>query len=97
MDVKEENYISQLLSGGKSFGETTARKIEKAAKKPKYWMDTDEDVPAPRELWPFDFDKALWDRLTPTQKRDAEKSLLTHILGTSILEASAPAKRRKPM
>lgn len=35
------NYVSQLKSEKKSFGDKTARKIEEAAGKPRGWMDHD--------------------------------------------------------
>jgi hypothetical protein len=42
----EPNYVSQLKSPKKSFGDKTARKIEEAAGKPLGWMDHDHGAVA---------------------------------------------------
>lgn len=90
----EANYISQLLSGKKSFGEKTARKIEKGAKKPEEWLD--EDVERPELLavvWPFAFDRALWDRLPALRRHEMENTFLQLILGASVQEAATPLRK----
>ena len=43
-------YINQMVSGHRTIGEKTARKIEKALSLAPGWMDVDSDVAAPRDL-----------------------------------------------
>jgi len=91
-----DNYLSQLLSLKKSFGEKAARKIEQATKKPPGWLDSDEEQDAaPPPMWPFHFDRTLWDRLPESRKRTLEESFLTLVLGASVQEAAAPGPRRR--
>jgi hypothetical protein len=91
-----DNYISQLLSGKKSFGEKAARRIEESTKKPKGWLDSDEDMDSsPPPIWPFGFDRTLWDRLPASRQRALEDTFLTMILGASVQEAAGPPARRR--
>jgi hypothetical protein len=93
----EENYISQLLSPSKSFGEQTARKIEAAARKPSGWLDTTEVVsPSARQEWPFSFDRAFWDRLHPSQQAEIEAAFQKMVLGASVQELAIKRPKRKP-
>lgn len=39
---KNSSYLSQMLSGHRTIGEKTARKIEKAAGKAHLWLDQDD-------------------------------------------------------
>lgn len=95
LDV-EPNYISQLKSGKKSFGEEVARSIEGKLKKPLGWLDGEGSIDAERPTeWPFSFDRSLWDRLPMTQKAELEASFQKLILGASVQEAAAPSKRRR--
>lgn len=92
----EQNYISQLLTGKKAFGEKTARKIEKAAGKPEKWLDeAGEERPVAAAEWPFGFDRELWYRLSAVQRREIEAALVKMVLGANIEQAaSGSAKRR---
>lgn len=93
---QSDNYISQLLKPGKSFGEKAAHRIEDGAKKPRGWLDKDETTDtAPPTIWPFSFDRTLWDRLPAHRKRILEESFLTSILGASVQEATVPAEKRR--
>lgn len=93
---ESDNYISQLLSSRKSFGEKTARKIEAATRKPDKWLDSGDDVDtAPPMVWPFGFDRTLWDRLPPSKQRELENTFQQLILGASVQEAAAPPRRRQ--
>lgn len=95
LDV-EPNYISQLLSGRKAFGEDIARSMEGKLKKPARWMDGEGVPEASRPTeWPFSFDRALWDRLPMAQKTEIEATFQKLILGASVQEAASPSKRRK--
>jgi hypothetical protein len=92
---QSDNYISQLLKPGKSFGEKAARRIEKGARKPEKWLDSDEETDSsPPPIWPFGFDRTLWDRLPPSRQRSLEDSFLTLVLGASVQEASSPPAKR---
>lgn len=95
LDV-EPNYISQLISGKKSFGEDVARSIEAKLKKPVGWLDGQGSIEASRPMeWPFSFDRSLWDRLPFTQKAELEASFQKLVLGASVQEAAAPSKKRR--
>lgn len=96
----EPNYISQLVSDrlNKSFGEETARKLEVAAGKPKYWLDSAEPSAwKPQETdggWPFSFDRALWDGISPARRRELESTLHATLLGVSAIEAAAAQSKK---
>lgn len=90
-----DNYLSQLLTPSKPFGEKAARKIEAAARKPLKWLDEDSEADtAPAPVWPFGFDRGLWDRLPPAKKHELENAFQQLVLGASVQEAAAPQKRR---
>jgi hypothetical protein len=92
-----DNYVTQLLNPRKSFGEKTARKIEKATRKPLGWLDEDDATDlAPTVPWPFSFDRMLWDRLPPTKQRELENAFQRLILGAAVEEAAAPPAKRRP-
>jgi hypothetical protein len=92
-----DNYISQLLKPGKSFADKAARKIEKAAGKPKDWLDGEDDgAPTPKVYWPFSIDQAMYDRLSPTQKREVDAGFRKLVLGATLEDAATPKQRRKP-
>lgn len=92
---ESDNYLSQLLTPNKPFGEKVARKIEAAARKPDKWLDMPEDADlSPPTSWPFGFDRTLWDRLPPAKQRELENTFQQLILGASVQEAAAPQKRR---
>lgn len=92
---ESDNYISQLLKPTKPFGEKAARKIETGAGKPEKWLDDPGEADlTPPAVWPFSFDRSLWDRLHPSKKRELENAFQQLILGASVQEAAAPAKRR---
>jgi hypothetical protein len=91
-----DNYLSQLLTPSKPFGEKVARKIERATRKPEKWLDADDATDeAPPSLWPFGFDRMLWDRLPPAKQRELENSFLQMILGASVQEATATSRKRQ--
>jgi transcriptional regulator with XRE-family HTH domain len=91
----EQNYFSKLLRGG-SFGEKTARKIEKLCGKPEGWLeiDTRKEEPPPSSEWPFALDPILWYRLPPNQKRDIEAAFAKMVLGASVEQAAHSSKRK---
>lgn len=94
---ESDNYISQLLTPSKPFGEKAARKIEAGTRKPEKWLDSDDamDNTAPTQ-WPFGFDRTLWDRLPPSKKLELENTFQQLILGASVQEAAAPSSKRRP-
>ena len=95
----EPNYISQLLRPEKPFTADKAREIEQKTRKPEGWLETTDEeglVERPTE-WPFNFDRALWDRLRPDQKYKIEESFLHLVLGASLQEAASTHRRPKPM
>jgi hypothetical protein len=93
---ESDNYLSQLLTPSKPFGEKVARKIERAARKPEKWLDADDAVDkTPPSPWPFGFDRALWDRLPPAKQRELENTFQQLILGASVQEAAAPSRKRQ--
>lgn len=93
---ESDNYLSQLLRPGKSFGEKVARKIEAATRKPEKWLDSEDQAESANSPppWPFAFDRTLWDRLPPAKQRELENTFQQLILGASVQEAAAPPKRR---
>lgn len=92
---ESDNYLSQLLTTKKPFGEKAARRIEAGARKPEKWLDSDELVDAaPPMSWPFGFDRTLWDRLPPSKQRELENTFQQLILGASVQEAAAPVRKR---
>jgi hypothetical protein len=93
---ESDNYISQLLSPKKPFGEKVARKIEAATRKPEKWLDSiDEQDLAPPSPWPFGFDRTLWDRLPPAKQREIENAFQQLVLGASVQEAATPVRKRQ--
>lgn len=91
-----DNYLSQLLKPDKSFGEKTARNIERKAGKPDKWLDSGDELDTtPPSVWPFGFDRTLWDRLPPLKKRELENTFQQLILGASVQEAAAPSRKRQ--
>jgi hypothetical protein len=97
----EPNYISQLTSPRlkKPFGEETARKLERAANKPQYWLDTDDQAVWRERAneWPFSFDRSLWENLSATRRLEIESNLHAALLGhTAIEAASQQQKKRRP-
>ena len=92
----EQNYVSQLLSGKKPFGEKAARKIERGAGKPEKWLDHDEEErPVSASDWPFSFDRELWYRLSAVQRREIEAALTKMILGANIEQAATSSAKRR--
>lgn len=96
----EPNYISQLASPKqeKAFGEDTARKLEVAAGKPKYWLDSEDpatwqETRAP--AWPFNFDRALWDNLPAARRMEIEANLHATLLGMTAIEAAAQHQKKR--
>lgn len=94
---QSDNYLSQLLSPSKSFGERTARNIERRSGKPEKWLDSFDESAAPQQVvWPFQVvDRALWERLHPLKKRELENTFQQLIIGASVQEAAAPPRKRK--
>lgn len=95
----EPNYISQLTSSRlkKPFGEDTARKLERAAGRPQYWLDT-EDQAVWRERggeWPFSFDRSLWDNLPAARRIEIESSLHATLLGMTAIEAASQQQKKR--
>lgn len=91
-----DNYISQLLTPGKSFGPKAARKIERGAGKPKYWLDDEsQPVSTPPPVWPFSVDRAIWERLSPAQKREVDSGFRKLVLGAAIEDAAAQPGRKR--
>jgi hypothetical protein len=93
---ESDNYLSQLLSPKKPFGEKVARKIERAARKPEMWLDEDSEADSSLpSAWPFGFDRTLWDRLPTPKKLELENTFQQLILGASVQEAAAPSRKRQ--
>lgn len=86
----EANYVSRMVSDGpnrKNIGEATARAIERAAGKPKGWLDHDGEEIGTTEAehrstgaWPFDFDRHRYDRLAAADKIRVESAALTMVI-----------------
>lgn len=93
----EPNLISQLLTNPrKSFGEKVARNIESKCRKPRGWLDTDEEAPTPPPTdWPFSFDRSHWDRLAPEQQTEIESALKKLILGAGVQEFAVKRPKRR--
>lgn len=95
----EANYISQLASHNqaKAFGEDIARRLERAAGKPKYWLDSEQqaDWQERSEEWPFGFDRSLWDNLPQARKMEIEANLHATLLGMTAIEAATKQQKRR--
>lgn len=95
LDV-QQNYVSRLLNPKYSFGEKTARNIEQKTRKPLKWLDDEAQAQTTRsDEWPFSFDKSLWDRLSPQQKREIEASFTRQVLGANIEQAAVGTSRKR--
>lgn len=84
------NYFSRLVklqkNGRKNLGEAKARRIEAKLGLPIGWLDqATEDhkfqLPERTNPWPFNFNPAIWEGLTLSERRRAEDLLLTFIQG----------------
>lgn len=96
----EPNYISQLTSPRmkKPFGEDTARNIERAANKPQYWLDSEDESiwrAHKADEWPFSFDRALWDNLPANRRMDLEANLHATLLGLTAIEAATQQQKKR--
>lgn len=94
---ESDNYLSQLLTPSKPFGEKAARKIEAGTRKPEKWLDSDDaEDHSQGGQWVFSFDRALWDRLPASKKLALENSFQQLVLGASVQEAAAPSSKKRP-
>lgn len=83
------SYVQRLLSdnmkGRKNLGEGKARQFEVELGLPHGSLDDGTNVPvgapAPTEVWPHNFPRAIWDNLSRAEQRKASAMLLTLING----------------
>lgn len=101
----QPNYISRLLSAGKSFGEDAAIAIEVATKIKIGWLSREDEAPtsagaapgAPvvEQEWPFENIKVnRFHQLSPKHKMHVERTLDEIISGYEV-PAVAKRKRRR--
>lgn len=89
------NYTSRLVklskASRKNLGEGKARLIEQRLGLPPGWLDR-EDRGAPLKraapIWPFKFDRAIWDNLSHAEQRAVEAMVLTMISGIEAQRAA---------
>lgn len=84
------SYLSQILNGGKAFGERAARNLEQQTKRPSEWLDRIEDKAADQPVFNFDPKRAV--RLS-----EEDKALIESFIGLVLQrhEASRLAQARK--
>lgn len=83
------SYLSQLLSGHRSFGERAARKLEKACRRPAGWLDV--SPVAAEEVPPIRFDKHMIAKLS-VEERTLIEDFISLIVKRN--EQSSPSKSR---
>lgn len=88
-------------SGGKSFGEKLARKIERAAKLPPMYLDTEDAPPPPRPATPVLPHRsseaarfaAEWDQLDEPARTQIQ--IMVEALRANQIKAEREAKKRR--
>lgn len=72
----------------------TARRIERAAGKPEYWLDTDHTAPtsqsAARDRWPFTVPYEDYMLLPENKKRDIDFMMMKAFISTIAPSNPAP-------
>lgn len=86
------SYLSQILNGGKSFGERAARKLEEQTARPSEWLDRPVNAAEGSESQIFRYDPKRCAKLT-SEDRELIENFISMILARH--EASRLAKVKK--